>query len=92
MWFLSSCRKSVVPSILEAKMVTAKVWKLAKRPEGMPKKEDFVCVEEELACEDGGNVYQHITYVVPFDFYIPKDYKNQLLLLSVNHYYWVFLR
>lgn len=36
-------------------MVVAKVWKLAQRPQGIPRVEDFVCVEEELpACSEGG--------------------------------------
>lgn len=48
-------------------MVTAKVWKLAKRPEGIPKKEDFVCVEEEIACDDGGNVCYQM-YMIHFSF------------------------
>ncbi|ROT74916.1 protaglandin reductase 1 [Penaeus vannamei] len=34
-------------------MVTAKVWKLAKRPDGEPKRGDFECVEEQLICGNG---------------------------------------
>lgn len=36
-------------------MVVAKVWKLVKRPQGLPMLEDFKCVEEELPpCGEGG--------------------------------------
>lgn len=51
-------------------MVVAKVWKLVRRPEGLPTIEDFKCVEEELPpCNEGGLytinliVYQHIYHV-----------------------------
>nr|AFE88209.1 protaglandin reductase 1 [Penaeus monodon] len=55
-------------------MVTAKVWKLAKRPEGMPKKEDFVCVEEELACEDGDVIIEaEFLSVDPYMRYMIKQ-------------------
>lgn len=36
-------------------MVVAKVWKLVRRPEGLPTLDDFKCVEEELPpCNEGG--------------------------------------
>ncbi|XP_063607436.1 prostaglandin reductase 1-like [Penaeus indicus] len=55
-------------------MVTAKVWKLAKRPEGMPKKEDFVCVEEEVACEDGDVIIEaEFLSVDPYMRYMMKQ-------------------
>lgn len=35
-------------------MVVSKVWQLARRPEGTPRLEDFVCVEEQLPeCGEG---------------------------------------
>ena len=38
-------------------MVVSKVWYLTKRPEGLPKKDDFTFKEEELPpCSDGGEV------------------------------------
>ena len=50
-------------------MVLAKVWKLAQRPHGEPRVEDFLCVEEDLpACVEGGEGVNELMLFTPTIF------------------------
>lgn len=56
-------------------MVVAKVWKLAQRPQGIPRVEDFVCVEEELpACSEGDVLVEAVALSVdPYLRYMARQ-------------------